>query len=560
MASPSLRSLLVLGLGLSITSPAVAVPAFNYSSIAGHCNDLYDFTGDGGFEAPTKVVAVQAVPANSTTGVPAYCSVTAKIDSLDGITTAVLYLPSEGEDWNGIVSGHGCGGSCGATGLDYVYGYGVSPVLGYGKEFLSQGYVIYNNDMGHNNTETKDTLSSWNAFRNNRTNELNFAFLSTHLTTVSAKAIAEFYYGVPAWRSLFRGGSSGGRQGLVAAARYPHDYDGIVAAYGALNETAIGCVQYPYLAQVSRYPNGTQILSMADLYALNAGAIAACDANDGVVDDLIDLSYHCDWDPITILCASNTAVGATGGSGCLENMDKVTAARAMYGFPSNSFSDQLIVGRYTPGSELSWSMWTTEAGANFATSFCQNAAFQEDLPLSWSLNDYRWDADPYLLGPMEDLYTADFNGLKVYRDKGGKILHYQGWADASVSPGFNIELYQSTIDEIGLDATKNFHRLFVYPGMAHIDIHSNVNGTIGWQADYLGMINDWLDSGVAPDRILVKHWNMTTGAILNTRPYFAYPQTPKYIGGTNADLNNPENWVGVIPDKIVRGRDYPWKT
>jgi hypothetical protein len=187
------------------------------------------------------------------------------------------------------------------------------------------------------------------------------------------------------------------------------------------------------------------------------------------VDGLIDMSYDCDWNPITILCSNNTA----GVSGCLENMDKVTAARAMYNFPSNSFSDQVIVGRYLPGSERSWPMWTTEAGVDFATSFCQNAAFQQDLPLSWTLDDYHWDADPYLLGPMEDLYTADFNGLKVYRNKGGKILHYQGLADASVSPGFNIQLYQTTIDEIGLDATQDFHRLFVYPGMAHTDIHTN---------------------------------------------------------------------------------------
>jgi hypothetical protein len=100
------------------------------------------------------------VPANSTTGVPAFCSVTAKIDSLGGITTAIFYLPSEGSGWNSIISGHGCGGECGATGLDYD----TSTVLGYGKEFLSQGYVVSNNDMGHNNTETNDTLSKLERF------------------------------------------------------------------------------------------------------------------------------------------------------------------------------------------------------------------------------------------------------------------------------------------------------------------------------------------------------------------------------------------------------------
>lgn len=326
--------------------------------------------------------------------------------------------------------------------------------------------------------------------------------------------MAQFYYDAQIKRSIWRGGSTGGRQAFINAARYPHDYDGIIAGYGALNETGIGAIQYPYLAQVSMYPNGTQILSSADLYSLNAGALAACDGNDGLVDGIIDNSYKCDFDPITILCSKKTL--KTSG-GCLANMDKVTCARRMYGYPSNSYSDKLVYARYPPGSELSWDLFTTVAGVQFATSFTMNAAFQQDLPLNWTLAEYDWNVDPYRTGYMEDLYSADFTGLEVFRSRGGKLLHYQGWADGSVAAGWNVELYQKTIDSIGYDKAADFHRLFMFPGMAHIDINQNFNGVVGWRTDYYDYINAWLDTGVAPDQLVIEHWNYTTGASINKR-------------------------------------------
>ncbi|KFA82018.1 hypothetical protein S40288_09863 [Stachybotrys chartarum IBT 40288] len=527
--------------------------AYTGSNVPADCDILYQFTGDNGLEAPTKVIKVTSVAANATTGVPAHCYVEAQIDSLGGTTNTVTYLPARGEDWVGTFVSSGCGGSCGATGLDYIYGYG-SP-LGYGKDALKKGFVINNNDMGHNNTLTGDTLSTWGSMRNNIVNKINWAYLSTHLTTVSGKAMVKFYYGTPAKRSLFRGGSTGGRQALVAAARYPHDFDGIITAYGALNQTGIAGLQKVYLSEVSMYPNRTQILSSSDITALNKGALAACDGNDGLVDGYIDLSYRCDFDPIDILCGGDNATSSTN---CLSSMDKVTAARGMYGYPSNSFSDKLIPVRFPPGSELSWGMWTTKEGVDTTESSLRNLAFQEALPLNWTLDAYDWDYHPYQLGIMEDIYTADFTGLRLFRERGGKIIHYQGWADASVAAGWTVQLYQKAVEEIGLERLTDFHRMFIYPGMAHIDIHRNENGTVGWRTDYFDYLTEWLDTGVAPDMLVIEHWNMTSLETMGKRPYFAYPKTPKYVGGKCGGPSNPANWVGVIPDETERGEDYPW--
>jgi len=164
---------------------------------------------------------------------------------------------------------------------------------------------------------------------------------------VAGRALTEFYYEKPITHSIFRGGSTGGRQGLMIAQRYPHDYDAILVGYAASNETGIGAIQFPYLAQASRYANGTFILTMSDIQSLHKGAIAACDSNDGLVDGIVDPSYKCDYDPVAILCSKMRATN------CLANMDKVNAARKMYKYPSNSKTDKIINSRYV-AANLEW--------------------------------------------------------------------------------------------------------------------------------------------------------------------------------------------------------------
>lgn len=58
---------------------------------------------------------------------------------------------------------------------------------------------------------------------------------ATHVTTLAAKEIVASYYGDRPDYSYFRGCSTGGQQALVAAERYPDDFDGIIAGAPAIN-------------------------------------------------------------------------------------------------------------------------------------------------------------------------------------------------------------------------------------------------------------------------------------------------------------------------------------
>lgn len=150
-------SLLTLLASSSLVAAVASASQFNVSTVNAHCEDIYAFTGDAGLEAPTKVVNVTLVPANTASGVPAYCSVLAKVASIGGSTTFLAYLPASGGDWSGTFVQHGCGGSCGAVGLDYIYGYGY-PSTGFGRDAVKKGYMISVNDMGHDNAVTVRNL------------------------------------------------------------------------------------------------------------------------------------------------------------------------------------------------------------------------------------------------------------------------------------------------------------------------------------------------------------------------------------------------------------------
>ncbi len=57
---------------------------------------------------------------------------------------------------------------------------------------------------------------------------IDFAFRSVHTTIETAKELIRAYYGEAQSHAYFNGCSTGGRQGLLSAQRFPGDFDGIV--------------------------------------------------------------------------------------------------------------------------------------------------------------------------------------------------------------------------------------------------------------------------------------------------------------------------------------------
>jgi enterochelin esterase-like enzyme len=112
-----------------------------------------------------------------------------------------------------------------------------------------------------------------------------------HLTANVSKAVVRAFYGRPASFAYFEGCSTGGRQGLMEAQRYPDDFDGIVSGapvfdYQRLNITHVWMAQRIFADDLAgnlafdKDGDGT-LESLTKLRILQQAVLAKCDANDG---------------------------------------------------------------------------------------------------------------------------------------------------------------------------------------------------------------------------------------------------------------------------------------
>src|SRR5678815_66895 len=182
-------------------------------------------------------------------------------------------------NWNGRFRGNGGGGFLGGH-----------PAALRGP--VAQGYAAGATDTGHEGGSGKFALDengrlNWQSIRDN-------AHLGIHEMTVVGKALTKAFYGKPPRYSYFVGGSTGGRQGLMEAQRFPEDYDGIVSGCPAINwHRFIPAIFWPQVVMVS----SKNFVPKAKLQAVTAAAIAACDGADGVTDGILDDPLRCAYDP-----------------------------------------------------------------------------------------------------------------------------------------------------------------------------------------------------------------------------------------------------------------------
>lgn len=516
---------------LAQMSPAVA-QADNQPNDdpANRCASLLNADFSAIQDAPTHITAARVVPA--AVDVPAYCQVQGYVAASVGIE---MRLPLN--DWNGKFVQQGCGGFCGilahALACDGV---------------TRRGYACIVTDMGHKSTALD---AKW-AY-NNLQAEVDFGFRATHVTTLAGKTVAAQFYGNAPRRSYFLGCSTGGRQGMMEAQRFPHDYDGIVSGAPVINETGDGLVLL-WSVKSLHDASGRPLLGSRELRRVHEAVTAQCDLNDGLRDGLIGDARACRFDPHSLVCPAGAA-----NDQCLTKT-QADAIASVYAGPRNSAGRPWTVAHPLPGSELNWIDNYVRDGdlpavyMGFMTDMFRYLNFNPDPGPQWTLAQFDWDRDPPRLAMMEALYNAQNPDLRAFKERGGKLIAYQGWADQSVLPGWVIDYYETVERTMGgRTATQEFFRLFTLPGVNHC-----VSGLGADQVDYLGYLDAWVERGAAPDRMIAAHPKPTTGlpsfllrqpldpAIVEfTRPLFPYPAGAIYSG--RGDPRDAGNWKAVGP-------------
>ena len=419
-----------------------------------------------------------------------------------------LKLPT---DWNQRFQMVGNGGTAGVISLAAV------------DLALRQGFAAVSTDTGHD--AAKEPLATFAHLTPENPNAhrkfIDFAYLSVHETAVLSKLVIQTYYGTRPRYSYWVGCSTGGRQGMQEAQRYPEDFDGLVIGAPGLYLT--GNVMRRIWVGQSQF--GDAALPPEKLPLLHQLVYKKCDAIDGLTDGVIDDPRRCDFQPKRDLPLCSKTDDAT----CFT-APQIAGIAKIYGGVRNSKGNLLFPGEPL-GSE---SVWVGNLIAPDKAVLPRSESQMKFYVLSpppgpaWTYPQFNFDTDP----PRTAKAAQDLNprnpDLAPLKKRGGKIIQYSGWADQQVNPFPGIEYYETVSKRLGPAATRDFYRLFMVPGMLHC-----AGGPGCSNANWLTALMDWVEKGTAPNQILGSH--LEKGQTTRTRPLCPYPEVARYNGSGSTD-------------------------
>lgn len=478
----------------------------------------------GGATVETAVAVKASEPHNSDGD---FCKVQGIIKNATASTAVFEFEVNLPEGWNGRALQMGGGGYDGSL----VNALGLYTLQPAGEDTpLKSGYVTLGSNGGHRGGPGFD-----GTFGTDDEALLNYGKQSIKKTHDVAMAIIRKAYGRAPQRFYFIGGSQGGHEALDAAARYPDDYDGVVAHFPAYNVTMLHLGSWN-VGRALYADNGAGWMDAAHVKLITDAVMAKCDALDGVKDGIISNVAACDsaFDVKSLRCAS----GGTGDN-CLSDAQlKAVAA---------------ITSAYRPGVRIagmdSFPKWALLEGAQFSGPSNFGKVSQPSNPLSgkepllYSAGDatikYIITRDPKFdtlhFDPRQYKERVAISGsimdvtdqsLERFRAKGGKIILTHGTADDFITPHNSIAYYRRQLAQFGQSRLDSFLRFYLIPGMGH------GFGTFNAKFDSLPALEQWVESGKAPAGLIATDGNPQAH---RSRPLCLYPTYPKFTGAAGTE-------------------------
>ena len=450
-----------------------------------------------------------------------------------------IWLPPA-SSWNGKYQQEGSGSSAGAIGTGSM------------ELALQAGYATLATDNGHVTDPGAPNGANEQGWALGHPEKMvDFAYRAVHLSAVAAQAIVEKFYGRKAAQSYFVGCSTGGRQALMEATRFPDDFNGILAGAPAWRWTN-QMVNATWNSEAALKDKSA--ITDASVGILHKAVMEACDSLDGVKDGVISDPRRCDFDPKTIACKS----GQTDG--CLTPA-QVEAAERIYNGAHKSDGTRIFPG-LARGSELNWPrIWAGNTPGGSSWDFWRYSVYQ-DKNFTNTQFDFDKDTDKVLNAKLlnstfSDAYNVNPD-LAAFEKHGGKLIMYHGWADQQISPFASVDFYNKAVDKIGKAKADTFYRMYMLPGIYHCSGGPGV-GNIGDSSpavqrdpehDLVEAIDVWVTKHKAPPILIGTHLDDNKKAD-RTRPLCPYPEESQYKG--SGDINDAKNFVCRDPGKLPLG-------
>lgn len=386
---------------------------------------------------------------------------------------------------------------------------------------LARGYAVVSMDGGHP-TPTPDFGADPQA-------RLDFAYQSIGKVTQVAKKLVRNLYQAAPQHSYFMGCSNGGREAMIAAQRYPEEFDGVVAVNPGfrLSRAAVAEVwdTHQFMKIAPKNSDGRKILAnaltQADLDKVSQAVLNRCDAKDGLKDGVINTWESCDFRPET--------AGLSPA--------KTVALKAVFDGAKTSKGEPVYSGWFYDSGINSedWRRWklgtsqTAEPNARNVTLGYGSLKWYFMTPPAPDMDLSRFDFDrdtpkTDATGKINDATATD---MSAFKNKGGKFIIVTGISD----PVFSAKDQRDWFVQMQRDTpgAADFSRMFMVPGMTHCG-----NGKAFDDFDPLTALENWHDQGRAPDRLLAEGKSFPG----RTMPLCAYPKIAVFKGGDESKAEN----------------------
>jgi len=535
---------------LAQLSPATGAP------LQGSCNALQTFSFANTVLTSATLVESGTLKVGGK-NIAAHCVITGKmherVSAVDGQTYAIGFQMRLPLEWSGRYLYQGNGGTDGSVA-------NATGAVGSGGPLtnaLHRGFAVISSDAGHSAAQNP-------LFGLDPQARIDYGYGAVQKLTPMAKALIKAAYGKGPDRSYVGGTSNGGRHAMVASTRLPLEYDGILANSPGFSLPKAAAAQLYTAQQFRKVATDESDLATAftpaERQLVAKKILERCDALDGLADGLVQDAAAC-RSAFNIFDHVPTCAGARDGV-CLSSAQK-SAIDLMYAGPVNSRGERLYASQpYDPGLAGSgWASWKFTSSVGAARDPVAVGIIFQVAPDPTIVSDtrafafnYNFDRDYPKLFQTDATYTESAwsfmtppNPLKldVLRDRGGKMLLVQGASDGVFSIDDTKRWYDELNAENAGQAAK-FARLFQVPGMNH-----SSGGIATDQYDALEALVNWVEQGVAPDRIIATARGAGNAGGVNaelpsewssnrTRPLCPYPLVARYNG--SGDSERAENF------------------
>lgn len=435
---------------------------------------------------------------------PPHCHIEGSFEhrvGVDGREYAIRFAINLPDNWNGRFLYQGGGGLNGT--LQEPTGANATG----GESALERGFAVASTDSGH-------TGAGFDAsFMADQQAMLNFQYQANAKVTEVARPMIEAYYGRPIAHSYFVGCSTGGREGMIMAQRFPHLFDGIVSGAPAMR-TGVSNLALRWISvELGKVTNPRDPFTPDEERLIMDALMKRCDALDGHEDGLIFNRSACDFDPRELACSK------ASGSACLADEKADALARALGG-PVNAAGYPVYVS-FPYDSALD--------DQGFIPGLLLGGGNPPEGTHGADMQSQDVDAEYFEAVAMDEAIgtTATQYNVSTFILEGGKHIFYHGEGDAWFSSNDTVRYFERMAEaNRNIKEVDEYARLYLVPGMGHCAGGERTVDTF----DLLTPLVEWVENGTPPGAVVATGRSMPG----ESRPLCPWPTYAHFEGGDPA--------------------------